>query len=489
MGSKVDSINHIANFLRDIFFNGRSGRLTFKRREIEKYFFFCKGKPIQVKTSVKSERLGEILFKLQKIQEETFSQIDDFIEINQPLGESLKRTGVIKEADLREALAFQIRECLLSLFSYFDADISFQERQDIAAPEEFPAVDIPFIIDYGIRRMKPDPAVQKFFSGKKVALKNIRYAYFLTEEEQALLDRFSALQLIDEMCIPDSFSAENFYRCLYLFYCLDMIDAAAADSRYEKAGLDKQGKQKLEQDELEARLEELREIKASLKNRNHYELLGISRVATDEEIKKAYFSLARKYHPDRFNRETREMPLINEVFNAFTTAYRILSDEGKRKQYDAQLSAPVQELIEDLTRKAEVKYRQGRTLYNQGMYEEAVIFLEEAIRIKRNKADYYLLLAMAESKLPAYKKKAEQDYLKAIEMEPWNPEGYLGLGILYLNEGLKVKAKKHFQKALEIDPDHQQAKIALADLEKGEKKTGLKSILSMDFSGLFKKKK
>jgi tetratricopeptide (TPR) repeat protein len=485
----VISTNHIASFLRDIFFNARSGRLIFKRKEIEKYFFFCKGKPIQVKTSVRAERLGEILFKLQKIQEETFSQIDDFIEINQPLGESLKKTGVIKEADLREALAFQIRECLLSLFSYFDADISFQERQDIEPPQEFPAVDIPFIIDYGIRRMKPEPTIQKFFIGKKAALKNIRYTYFLTEEEQALLDRFSTLQLIDGMSVAAPFSSENFYKCLYLFHCLDMIELAEADSGYQKAGLDKESKQKLEQDELEARLQELREIKASLKNRNYYELLGVSRVATEEEIKRAYFSLARKYHPDRFNREIGEMSLINEVFNAITTAYRTLSDEEKRKQYEAQLSSPVQELIEDLAKKAEVKYRQGRTLYNQGMYEEAIIFFEEAIRLKRNKADYYLLLAMAESKLPAYKKKAEQDYLRAVEMEPWNPEGYLGLGMLYLSEGLRIKAKRQFKKALEVDPDHQQAKIALADMEKGEKKTGLKSILNLDFSELFKKKK
>jgi len=90
--------------------------------------------------------------------------------------------------------------------------------------------------------------------------------------------------------------------------------------------------------------------------------------------------------------------------------------------------------------------------------------------------------------LPAYKKKAEEDFLRAIEMEPWNAECYLGLGLLYLGEGLKVKAKKQLLKALEIDPDHYQAKQALKELEKGEKKTGLKSLLNLDFSELFKKK-
>jgi DnaJ-class molecular chaperone with C-terminal Zn finger domain len=245
---------------------------------------------------------------------------------------------VIKETDLREALSFQIRESLLNTFGYFDGEIAFQEKAEIdAGEEEFPAVDVPFIIDYGIRRMKYDSAIQKFFIGKKVSLKNIRYAYLLTEEEKALLDRFSTTQVVDRISIPSRFSNENFYRCLYLFYCLDMIEVAAADSSYRRDDLNKDKKKDLEMDELEARLEELREIKSNLKNRNYYEQLGVSRVATEDEIRKAYFNLARKYHPDRFNQGLADISLINEVFNSITTAYRTLIDPAKRKEYDLKL--------------------------------------------------------------------------------------------------------------------------------------------------------
>lgn len=484
----MNSLNHIAAYLKDIFFNNRSGSLSFKRKEIEKYFFFFKGRPLQVKTNVKSERLGEILFKFQKIEKETFARIDEYIEVNRPLGESLKRSGIIKEADIKEALAIQIKESLLNVFDFFDAEISFREISDIEEPEEFPAVDIPFIIDYGIRRMKFSAAIERFFSGKKVFLKNAKYSYFLTEQEKDLLESFANGRQIEAASITAAFSHESYYKSLYLFYCLDMIEIQGADSVIDQME-SKVSKEKLKLDEIEARLEELREIKANLKKRNYYELLGVSRTASEEEIKKAYFTLARKYHPDRFNQEVKDVSLINEVFNAITTAYRTLIDPDQRKKYDAQLYSSSQESAEDLVKKAEIKYRQGRTLYNQGMYEEAIIFLEEAIRLRRNKADYYLLLAMAESKLPAYKKKAEEDFLKAIEMEPWNPEGYLGLGLLYLNEGLKVKAKKQLQKALEIDPNHQQAKAVFAELEKGEKKGGLKDLFKIDFSSLFKKKK
>jgi curved DNA-binding protein CbpA len=484
--AKVSSVNHVAVFLKDIFFNSRTGRLAVKKKDTEKYFFFYEGKPFKVKTNVKSERLGEILFKTQKIKPETYSQIDDYITSDQPLGETLKKTGIITENDLREALAFQIRESLLNVFSCFDAEIIFQERKDLKPPDEFPPVDVPFLIDYGIRRLKYDSVLQKIFLGKKVSLKNKKYEHYLTDEEKILLDRFSTAQIIDQMAIPARFSNESFFKALFLFYCLDMIDVSAADTSYRKDDYS-QGKQGRETiSEAEARLEEIRELKSTLKNKNYYEILGVSRVATEEEIKKAYFGLARKYHPDRFPSAFGHEALINEVFDLITTAYRTLIDPEKRKRYEAQITEGAPDSAEDLARKADVKYRQGRTLFQQGLYEEAIIFLEEAIRLRKNKPDYYLLLAMAEAKLPAYKKKAEEDFLKVMEMEPWNPEAYLGLGLLYLGEGLKIKAKKYISKALEIDPDHQQARAALERLEGGKKKG---SFFSLDLSTLFKKKK
>jgi DnaJ-class molecular chaperone len=66
---------------------------------------------------------------------------------------------------------------------------------------------------------------------------------------------------------------------------------------------------------------------------NHYEVLGISNDANETEIKKAYRSLSLKYHPDRNSSEDAitKIQQINE-------AYEVLSDSGKRQQYDMELS-------------------------------------------------------------------------------------------------------------------------------------------------------
>ena len=67
--------------------------------------------------------------------------------------------------------------------------------------------------------------------------------------------------------------------------------------------------------------------------RNYYQILGVPREATGEEIKKTFRRLARQYHPDvNPNNKAAE-----EKFKDINEAYDVLSDDAKRADYDAQL--------------------------------------------------------------------------------------------------------------------------------------------------------
>ena len=64
--------------------------------------------------------------------------------------------------------------------------------------------------------------------------------------------------------------------------------------------------------------------------RDFYDILGVNRDASDEEIKKAYRKLAMKHHPDR----NPDNPKSEEHFKEAKEAYEILSDGQKRAAYD-----------------------------------------------------------------------------------------------------------------------------------------------------------
>ncbi|MHB1203219.1 MAG: DnaJ domain-containing protein, partial [Acidithiobacillus sp.] len=64
--------------------------------------------------------------------------------------------------------------------------------------------------------------------------------------------------------------------------------------------------------------------------RDYYEILEITRTASDEEIKKSYRRLAMRYHPDRNDGDAR----AEEQFKEISEAYEVLSDAEKRQAYD-----------------------------------------------------------------------------------------------------------------------------------------------------------
>src|SRR5213593_4334218 len=69
---------------------------------------------------------------------------------------------------------------------------------------------------------------------------------------------------------------------------------------------------------------------APMAEKDYYDILGVKKTATDDELKKAYRTLAKKYHPDK-NKGNKE---AENKFKEISEAYAVLSDKEKREQYD-----------------------------------------------------------------------------------------------------------------------------------------------------------
>jgi len=478
-------MEHIGRYLKDVYFQKKSGRLIFRKGNIQKYIFLHDGYLVFTKTNQKEELLGEILFRLGKISNETYGKIEDYIKPGKRLGEVLVKEGIVTKVELQEGLVCQMREIVLNIFPFFEGEYSFQERQDFAEQSFDTRISVSDLIEDGIRRMGYDMSLKAFIEDKIISPKERDFYYRLTEEEKEIFESIKGNTTADELLSSSQFNPELFWKSLYLFFCLDLI---AIYGKQESLG-DKGEAEVPSIGEQEKNIADALELSENLSNMNYYQILGVTSSASLLEIKKAYFRLARKFHPDLFgpNLSYEIKGIVEKVFDQITKSYQSLGTEKKRHEYDKKMGSTPAVEKRNLAEIAEVKFRQAKTLYKQERYNEAEILLEEAVRLQTTKGKYYLLLGMVGAKIPSSRRKGEQNFLKAIRLEPWNADGFVGLGLLYKKEELQVKARSQFKKALSLDPEHRVALAELSLIEKSGKKKGLKEIFSSEFFGKRKK--
>lgn len=142
--------------------------------------------------------------------------------------------------------------------------------------------------------------------------------------------------------------------------------------------------------------------------RDHYEILGISRNATEADIKKAYRDLAKRYHPDNFNDEgmralaEEKMKEINEAYDALTRLQKRQSYEYSGT-YTSSKFVKIRELINehnfaeadrildamsDSERGAEWNFLKGCLMSQRGWYLDASRFFETACRLDPQNQEY-----------------------------------------------------------------------------------------------------
>jgi DnaJ-class molecular chaperone len=198
--------------------------------------------------------------------------------------------------------------------------------------------------------------------------------------------------------------------------------------------------------------------------RDYYQILGIARTSTAEEIRSAYKKLARDNHPDRF-RDAAEKAEADRRFQLITEAYNHLRDERLRREYDRSLDRKVRTPEEE----ARLFFKNAELRQQSKDYENALKFYYEAMRLQPENLDYALaagrILAMDKTK----QRQAAELFEQAINRHPKAPEAHLELGSLFMRTGMFLRAKRVYENALRQLPHHPDLKRKLAEADTAEK--------------------
>jgi tetratricopeptide (TPR) repeat protein len=229
----------------------------------------------------------------------------------------------------------------------------------------------------------------------------------------------------------------------------------------------------------------IREIYNSVLGQSPYQVLGIDETATADEARKGYDERKRALASDRFLPRVRERMRseLTIIEARLTEVYLALEGEVAVR---ARESAPSSEFldfdalslrrevtktevaasIDEQERLGESYYVKARKYFSQGDYFNCIQFCTQALKQNDQEARYLLLMGDAQAHNPdrRWQKMAEQAYLQAIKLDPWNADYYVTLGQFYKRQGFSVRARRQFEKALQIQPGHQKAHEELVSI-------------------------
>lgn len=168
-----------------------------------------------------------------------------------------------------------------------------------------------------------------------------------------------------------------------------------------------------------------------------YQVLGVSRSASDAEIKKAYRELAKKYHPDKYadtplaDVASEKMKEINEAYHAITEERKNGSSSGSSYYSDSSYSHS-----SDYG-----SYSESRSYSGGSRFDE--------IRMMINNGNFG----------------AAEDALSGIPSDERNAEWYYLMGVVFYQKGFLSDAYNYFQTACRMDPNNAEYQSMFAKIQ------------------------
>jgi curved DNA-binding protein CbpA len=195
---------------------------------------------------------------------------------------------------------------------------------------------------------------------------------------------------------------------------------------------------------------------------DYYALLGVSRDASEAEIRERFRTLARQAHPDRAPAEKRTE--AEGKFQELAEAVNVLTNAERRKIYDFERSMVASKGADSEGDAVSQNYlNQGIEAFKEKQYAQAAgnFQLAATHSPKDARAQHYLGLASARS---GDMRTAVRALESALALEPQNVRMLRDAGTVFRQAGLLVKAEKAFSEAIRWDPSAADLRRALDEV-------------------------
>jgi tetratricopeptide (TPR) repeat protein len=217
---------------------------------------------------------------------------------------------------------------------------------------------------------------------------------------------------------------------------------------------------------------------------DHYGILGLERDAADVAIRRVYFELAKKLHPDRLRAVgvTDSPAAAQRVFARINEAFGVLSSATRRAEYDRILAAGGERKVaerereaEDLATRAlsaEQHFLQGEMLGRRNKWDEAYADFARAVELSPEEAEYHALLAWAvwcrtpEASRGEVLSDVYRGFREATKLSAKCVPAFLYRGRVAQTVGDEELALECFRRVVSLDPSHQEANLNVRLIER-----------------------
>jgi len=232
----------------------------------------------------------------------------------------------------------------------------------------------------------------------------------------------------------------------------------------------------------------IKEFVDKIMGQRPFEVLGVAPDDDPAHVREVFDRARAMFDRDRFTARTREehkkeLGLIeNKLTEAFLKLQVERLERSRRRaagdptlvEIDAQGAFVRPEVVRSDAQKEEARQakslsvaenylQKAKEFYVEKKYHDCIEFCKRALELNSSMASAHALMADALVKNPhlRWQKMAADAYQRAVELDPASPEIQVSLGLFYRAQGLEIRARRHFEKALEIAPSHEGAKAAL----------------------------